>query len=159
MKAAYPGLPGRGGTSLGSPPAKCGQLSATKSELAPQALRVKPRTHANDAATSRCTVIMAITPYARPFENRCGKPSFCSSHPVARCPAFRGGTVMRPRSGILGGPHQRLPKALPDYADQEALWFYGFGRIFSGKPVAAFPENALIGLTPPDAPQVHDPPP
>jgi len=45
---------------LGSPPAKCGQLSATKLEDEPQALSVRPTAHVNNTAIHRFTVIIAI---------------------------------------------------------------------------------------------------
>jgi hypothetical protein len=44
--------------------------------------------------------------------------------------------------GLVPGMHvlERFPITL----NREALWFYRFGRIFFGKPVATFPENALV---------------
>ena len=37
---------------------------------------------------------------------------------------------------------QELLERFPITLNREALWFYRFGRIFFGKPVATFPENA-----------------
>jgi hypothetical protein len=95
MNWLYPGVPGRGGRSLGSPPAKCGQLSATFAENDPHDPSDRPAIHANATATERQSVMRAVRLCADPRGNR-RQCAFCrsSKNPAARWTGFHGDTVI-----------------------------------------------------------------
>jgi hypothetical protein len=98
MNWLYPGVPGRGGRSLGSPPAKCGQLSATFAENEPHDPSVRPAAHANATATERQSVMRAVRLCLDPRGNRRANRrqcAFCrSSNSAARWTGFHGDTVI-----------------------------------------------------------------
>jgi hypothetical protein len=71
MNSSYPGAPGRGGTSLGMPPAQVGQVSETNPENEPHAPSVK-QTQSAAVNVHRRLVVPTVK-----FEPRCSRPRTC----------------------------------------------------------------------------------